>query len=307
VKIGVVGAGAIGLTLAAGLSRANDVLVLAHRPEAAELLNESGIVVEREGAAQTVRIRASVDPLDQAGREAVILAVKSPATADALLPLRGVLGADALIASVQNGIGNVAAARTALPTARIVAGSTTQGATRLGDNRVRQVNDGTTTFGNDTAGSPSSADLAAAFAEAGLDARVADDIETVLWRKLVANAAINTPCALSRRTNGAVLDDPDLRAVAAALAEETAAVARAEGIDVTDGWAVAEAAARASAANRNSMLQDLDAGRPTEIETIAGVVVSRAAFRGLAVPATTLMLHLVRARQRAAAERRSDS
>jgi 2-dehydropantoate 2-reductase len=306
VRIGIVGAGAIGLTFAAALARANDVIVVARRPAVAELLAREGIAIERDhGVVERVPVRATADPRALGDREAVIVAVKAYATETALVPLQGVLPPNALIASVQNGLGNVETACTALPGTRVIAGSTTQGAIAIADGRVRPVNAGTTIFARDDSAAPSSDDLAAAFAAAGLDARVVDDVDAVLWRKLVVNAAINPVCALASRPNGAVLTDPDLEALGRALAAEAAAVARAEGADTGDGWALVEAAARASAANRNSMLQDLEAGRPTEIEAISGAVVRRAATRGIAVPVTETVLRLVRASERSAAELRS--
>ncbi|HEY0393128.1 MAG TPA: 2-dehydropantoate 2-reductase [Candidatus Elarobacter sp.] len=298
-KIGVVGAGAIGLTLAAGLGAANDVVVLVRRPDVAGVLQRDGLVIERDDAVRRVAVRAASEPRALADCDAVLVAVKAHATADALAPLHGLLAPHALVASVQNGIDNAAAAHTALPDARIVAGSTSQGAMRLGDNRIRPVNDGTTTFGNDASRWPTSGDLAAAFAAAGLDARVVDDIDAVLWRKLVVNAAVNAACALTGRRNGAVVDDDDLRPVARALAEEAAAVARAEGIDIPDAWAVVVAAASSSRANRNSMLEDIAAGRPSEIDQIAGALIRRARAHGIAVPITETLARLVHARERA--------
>jgi 2-dehydropantoate 2-reductase len=305
VKIGIAGAGAIGLTFATALARAHDVIVLTRRASVAELLSRDGVGVMRDAGTEHVPLRATADPRAFADRDAVIVAVKAFATGDALAPLRGVLQPHVLVASVQNGIDYAALARAALPEARIVAGSTTQGAIRLGDGRIQPANRGTTTFGLDDSGSPSSDDLAAAFVSAGLDARVADDIEAVLWRKLILNAAVNPSCALAGRTNGAVATDPDLEAVARGLAGEAAAVARAQGVDAGDPWAAVKAAASASAANRNSMLQDLDAGRPTEIDAISGAIVRRARAHGIPVPLTETVLRLVRARERAAANRES--
>ncbi|HTD35591.1 MAG TPA: 2-dehydropantoate 2-reductase [Candidatus Elarobacter sp.] len=335
-KIGIVGAGAIGLTFAAALARTNEVVVLARRPELAELLARDGITIERAdrnanaksnekanensdtGEIERVRVEASGDPRALADRDALIVAVKAYATADALAPLRAVLPPHTLVASVQNGLGNVEAARTALPEARIVAGSTTQGAIRIADGRVRPMNSGTTLFARAPSGTPigpgaavgrtsapTSDDLAAAFVAAGLDARVVDDVDAILWRKLVVNAAINPACALAARPNGAVVDDPDLEALARALAAEASAVARAEGVAIDRPWEAVAEAARASAANRNSMLQDLEAGRPTEIEAISGEIARRAATRGIAVPVTETVLRLVRGRERSTAEHRS--
>lgn len=295
----MVGAGAIGLALAAGLARAHDVVVLARRPEAAAQLARDGVTVVAEEV-RSVALSASADPRAFADREAVIVAVKSHATRAALAPLHGVLPPGALVVSVQNGLDNDLAARAALPGARFVSGSTSQGAIALGPARVRPIGRGTTTFARDARAAPTSDDLAAAFAAAGLEARVVDDATPLLWRKLVVNAAINLLGALARRTNGDVVTDPDLVPLAQALVAEAAAVAAREGVAIDEPWAMVEAAGRATAANRNSMLQDLDAGRPTEIDAIAGALLRRAAVHSLAVPLTDTMARLIRARERAA-------
>jgi 2-dehydropantoate 2-reductase len=297
-RIGIVGAGAIGLTLGASLARTHDVVVLARRPAVAALLERDGIGIFTGDELRYVPVRATTDPHAFADRDAVLVAVKSYATADALRPLRGVLAPRALIASVQNGIDNVAAAREVLPGARVVAGSTMQGAIAEGDGCVRPINRGVTLFGRSDRDGPASEDLAQAFATAGLQARVVDDVEALLWNKLVMNAAINPVGALTGRSNGEVVSDPDLAPLARALASEAALVATAEGVALGEPWEGIEAAARATAANRNSMLQDLDAGRPTEIDAISGAIVRRARAGAIAVPLTETMLRLVRARER---------
>jgi 2-dehydropantoate 2-reductase len=302
VRIGIVGAGAIGLAFGAALVRAHDVVVLARRSAVAETIARDGLEVDDGGEVRHVAVRVTTDPSAFADRDAVIVAVKTHATADALAPLRGVLLPRALVATVQNGIDNVDAVREALPGARAIAGSTTQGVVSLGDGRVRMVNRGTTTFVRDDTATPTSDELAAAFVAAALDARVAGDVGLLLWRKLVIVAAINPLGALTGSTNGAVVSDPDLVPLARALATEAATVALAEGVDPGDPWAALEAAARATAANRNSMLQDLDAGRPTEIDAISGAILRRARTHGIAVPFTETMLRLVLARERSAGD-----
>ncbi|MEO7039959.1 MAG: 2-dehydropantoate 2-reductase [Candidatus Elarobacter sp.] len=242
--------------------------------------------------------RASVDPRALADCDAVLVAVKSYATASALAPLRGVLRPHALVASVQNGIDNAEIARAALPGVRVVAGSTMQGAVSLGDGRIRPIRRAPTVFARDDTAPPTSDELAAAFRAAGLDASVVDDPAPLLWRKLVVNAALNPVGALARRTNGDVVTDPDLAPLARTLALEAGAVAAASGIDAGDAWATVQAAGRETAANQSSMLQDVDAGRPTEIEAICGAIVRRAGAHGIPVPLTEAMLRLVRARAR---------
>jgi 2-dehydropantoate 2-reductase len=298
-RIGILGGGALGLTFAAALASAHDVVVLVRRRELAERIVGDGIALVDAGETEHVRVEASVEPRALADREALIVAVKAYATRTALAPLRDLVRAETLIVSVQNGLDFEHEAREALPTARLAAGSTTQGAILLGPGRIRAIGSGTTTIAREDRAHPTSDELAAAFADAGVTANVVDDIRPVLWRKLIVNAAINPLGALAARPNGAVASDPDLAALARDLTTEAAAVAAAEGVAVDDPWMLVEGAARATAANRNSMLQDLDAGRPTENEAIGGALLRRAAAHGLSVPTTAAITALVRARERA--------
>jgi 2-dehydropantoate 2-reductase len=98
-----------------------------------------------------------------------------------------------------------------------------------------------------------------------------------VWEKLAVNAGINATTALARVENGALVDGP-AGAVAREAARETARVARAEGVDLADEAAVAavERVASATAVNRSSMLQDVEAGRRTEVDAIAGFVAGHA-------------------------------
>lgn len=298
-KIGIVGAGAIGLSFAAALALTNDVLVLARRHDVAAAIERDGIALAEDEETEFVPVHATADPEAFADRNAILIAVKAHATHDALEPLRDKLAPGALVVSLQNGLDNDLVARHVLPAARVVAATTTRAAILLRRGRIRVTGRGTTTLGRDDAGSPTSDELAAALSGAGLDVHVVDDVRSAIWRKLIVNAAINPLGALSRRRNAAIVDDPDLAAVGRALAAEAAAVAQAEGIAIADPWALVEAAARATAANRNSMLQDLDAGRRTEIDAIGAAIARRADEHGIAVPLTKAIVHLIRARERA--------
>jgi 2-dehydropantoate 2-reductase len=300
VKIAVVGAGALGLTFAAALAPAHDLVVLARRAEVAHALTRDGITVDADGHTAVVPVRATIVPDDLRERDVWLVAVKAYATRDALTPLADALPPNVLVASIQNGIDFAADARAALgPTARLAPGTTMQGATLLGPTHVRAIGRGRTMFARVDPPGTSSDDLAAGFAAAGLPAEIVDDVNARLWRKLLVNAVINPLGALSRRPNGAIVDDDDLRALGRQLADEAAAVAASEGYAIADAWTLVEDAARATAPNRNSMLQDLEAGRRTEIEAISGAIVRRAAVHGIAVPLTETMLRRVRAREAA--------
>jgi len=113
---------------------------------------------------------------------------------------------------------------------------------------------------------------------------VGQDIEARLWGKAVANAAINPLTALWRVTNGELLQTEDRRWLLTRLAEEAANVARTKGIVLPfeDPVGFVESVCRTTAANRSSMLQDVERGRQTEIDSINGIIV--AGGRGLGVP-----------------------
>ncbi len=298
-KFGIVGGGALGLVFAAALTPHHDVTLLVRRSDVAENLRRDGIAAERDGVVTTTPVHATTAATDLAACDVVLVAVKAGATHDALAPLASVLRAGALVVSLQNGIDHVDVARAVLPGARVVAGPTMQGATLIDTRSVRFAGSGETVIARDGLSDPRADDVVAAFLTAGLRARAVDDATAILWDKLVRNCAINPLAALVGRTNGAVASDPELIGVARQLAAEAAAVALAEGVDVGDPWTLVEAAAKATAANRSSMLQDIEAGRTTEIDAISGAVLRRAERRGIPVPATAMIVALVHAKERA--------
>jgi len=124
---------------------------------------------------------------------------------------------------------------------------------------------------------------------------VVGDVRRRLWEKLAVNAAINPVTALARVENGALTEGP-LAGLARTAAVETAAVARAGGVDLADETATDAAAtvARETARNRSSMLQDVTRGRRTEIDAINGYVAKRAAATGQSVPINRTLAGLIR-------------
>jgi 2-dehydropantoate 2-reductase len=201
---------------------------------------------------------------------------------------------------LQNGMGFQQSVRAALGQARVFAAVTTEGAFLQGPLRVRHAGRGLTTLGlYPRAEATAAAALAAELGDGGLEVEAVSDIETALWRKLAVNCAINPLTALHRCPNGALLDDPALHAEFAALCTELERVFAAlghAGIAATLR-AQASAVARATASNRSSMLQDIEAGRRTEIEFITGFLCRTARATGIACPRNEALLAAVRARQ----------
>ena len=126
---------------------------------------------------------------------------------------------------------------------------------------------------------------------------VVDDAQSLVWGKLVVNAAINPLTALLRVPNGELLERSSAREMMRALADEVAQVAKAEGIRLPfpDPAAAAEEVAFKTAGNHSSMLQDVLRGAPTEIDAICGAVTRTAQKHNLQVPANWSCWKLVKA------------
>ncbi|HUS79948.1 MAG TPA: ketopantoate reductase C-terminal domain-containing protein, partial [Armatimonadota bacterium] len=137
------------------------------------------------------------------------------------------------------------------------------------------------------------------FTRADLPCEVTDDVESALWTKAIVNAAINPLTALTGRPNGELLEHDDLRRTLGLVAEEAAAVAHACGVAVPAGIVeVVEGVCRQTAENRSSMLQDVTAGRRTEVDYISGEIARRALAQGMGAPLCTALAALVNDRGR---------
>lgn len=226
----------------------------------------------------------------------VILATKAPQARGAARGAASWIG-DAPVLAIQNGLGVADEVAGALPGSAVVTGVTYQGANVVAEGEVNHVANGPTRLGY--AGRPADAlveAVAALLESAGFPTGVEADVTGAVWGKLVVNAAMNPVAALAGVVNGEVARRPSLRVLVSAIAEEGAAAARAESVELPYGEA-AEAAletARQTAANRCSMLQDMEAGRGTEIEYLNGAIVRTAEAHALEAPANRAIASLVR-------------
>ncbi|MGI0148971.1 MAG: ketopantoate reductase family protein, partial [Thermoplasmata archaeon] len=206
----------------------------------------------------------------------------------------------ATFVTLQNGLGN---AETIAKTAqRVVAGTTTIGVTFVGPGEIRHAGIGETVLGAwayvDEADLVRLRDL---LADAGIVAKVTSDVRTELWSKLVVNASINPLGAIAAVPNGRLVRDKRLLGVLDAVCREAVAVAKAEGahVDTEELRHRTQLVAKRTAANRGSMLQDLDRHRRTEIDAITGSIVRAATRHRILVPLNQALYAVVRARESA--------
>lgn len=279
----VVGAGALGCVLAALLSRHREVHVVARRGTASALDTQGGIRLEGR-AAGLYPVQVHRRPAAPRGA-AILVAVKAYDLEEALAELASRLDPSHLVVVLQNGLGVRTLAERVLgrPVLRAV---TFLAASRLGPGRVVYNAAGRTYLPRDEG-------VLALWRSAGLAATPVDDLARPVWRKLAVNAVINPLSAVLGVPNGALLRSPHL---VEGLVEEMVPVARAAGqrLQVRRTTADILAHIRRTAQNTSSMLQDLEAGRRTEIDWINGALVRVADGAGLAVPRHRQLVEMVR-------------
>jgi 2-dehydropantoate 2-reductase len=286
-KVAIIGPGALGCLLAAKLSLAGEEIWLVdYRVERAELLNHQGLLLKTPANVETVvKVPAKlaeevVGPVDLA-----ILTVKTHQTASAALSLLLLLGPGGLALTLQNGLGNLEEMARVMGPERLLGGASILGVTKLREGEVLLAGLGPTYVGPPPGSRVPPAEVEAV---AG--------IEAVLWEKLLVNVGINPLTALLRVNNGDLLNMPSAWEMAVAAATEALAVARASGINLTvDPEARLREVCTATAANRSSMLQDVLAGRRTEIEALNAQVAVRGASHGIPAPVNHILTQLIRA------------
>jgi len=300
----VFGAGSLGSLLGGLLARAHDVTLVGRDPHVSTV-RASGLRITGEVSATVHPAAVTGLERDAAGSgptnapDLAVVTVKSFDTAGAAWALARV--DPAVVLSLQNGMGNETTLAGGLD-APVLAGTTTFGARLREPGIVACTGVGSVTLGPhggtplaiaDDATLEAAERAGAAFRTADIETEVVADPRPHLWEKLAVNAGINPVTALAGVENGALVDGP-AAGVAARAAVETARVARDHGVDLPDRRAreAVRTVADTTAMNRSSMLVDVAAGRPTEIDAINGYVVDHADRE---VPVNEALVGLIRA------------
>lgn len=290
----VVGTGALASLFAARLTQAGStVTMLGTWQEGLNALRDHGVrLVDSDGNDQKFPVHATDDPRECVGAKYAIVLVKAWQTERAARQLAVCLRKDGLALTIQNGLGNYEMLTRYLRLDRVALGSTTTGATLLGPGLVRPGGEGIISIGQH----PALKELKAALRSANFNVQTVEDPQSLIWGKLVINAAINPLTALLKVPNGELLERPSARLMLGTLAREAAQVAYAENIDLPfdDPVHAAEEVARKTAANHSSMLQDVLRGAPTEIDAICGAIVKTAEKHRLGAPVNWVCWQLVK-------------
>jgi len=280
------------------LARAGAPVTLIGRSEAVGAINRDGLTVDSLRFHERVPVAASTDVGAARDADMVLLSVKTVDTEDAARALAPVIGPNALVVSLQNGVDNVERMRKAGVEACAAVVYVAAEITAPGT--VKHVGRGDLIVGvlprSSPSGSEGLAELAALLTRAGVPCRVADDIEAELWTKMILNCAYNAISALARARYGRIPADPGTREVMRRVIDEAVAVATADGVRLPDRDFVA-ASEQLSAAMPNafsSTAQDVARGKRTEIDSLNGYLARRGAELGVATPVNETLHALVK-------------
>jgi 2-dehydropantoate 2-reductase len=262
-----------------------------------EKLNDEGLMIVRDGESRNVRVQATTDARQIGPVDVLLFFVKCYHTDSAARTAAGLLGPDTVVASLQNGWGNGDVLAAHFPPERIVVGVSYHSGTVVEPAKVAHTAIGMTYAGPYQDEATTGAELLAETLErAGIAVTVLAQVRAEIWKKLALNAAALPTSALTGMTAGALAQHQAVLEVADGLAREAVAVARAAGYDIDERERLDEIhrALNAAGQGKASMLQDVEAGRRTEIDVINGAVVSEAERQAIDTPLNRTMVALIR-------------
>ncbi len=288
----------MGSLFGAYLSRGdNEVTLVDVWREHVKAINKNGLRLVEDGGEKVYKLRAVENTNSLEVQDLVIIFVKSYHTAAALQDSRNILGKDTAVLTLQNGLGNAEIIKEVAGDVAVYAGTTSHGAHVLGPALVRHAGVGETIIGKYGGGNDRRVEeIASAFTRCDLETRASDNIDGIIWGKLLINVGINPVTAICGIPNGAINELKSARQLMEMLVTEAEKVARARGIKIpySDAPAKVEEVARATGKNRSSMLQDMDKGRGTEIDFINGAIVKEGKKAGVPTPYNELVTLLVK-------------
>jgi len=306
-RIAILGVGSVGGVLVGALAETEVGLLCVSKGGTAAALRLGLVIHTPEGAIEMIApdrygvldSEGGPIPEEHLGTcDIAIIAGKAASTPILASLAEEILSPDGLAISIQNGLGHAETLARRIGGARVLGGSTTHSAWRDGDNSVHWSGRGAVEFGrlDGEGGSGVAMEFHDALEEAGLNPKWSSDIHSVIWRKLLINVAINPVCAIAGVRNGALVEVPGLWEQSMESMREAELVARATGVELgdidTEGYL--RKVVLATAENRVSMLQDLMAGRKTEIDALCGEIVAKGEEIGVPTPRNEMLLALVK-------------
>lgn len=291
----IIGAGAIGLYLAAHLSHVTDVVLVARGPRAEQLAAEGFELAGADAGAYRLPVVTLDAKLEIPAEALVIVATKATDLEKLVSPLNAILHPAQPVALVQNGLGVHKFARTYLPQAALVRMTCWVGVALEGARRAVVAGAPLFELGvGDTRSEAAAAALLQLLNAANLRARAGGSVAEVEWRKALLNLAVSGICSVVDERNGAILESPELREVVDDLLAEAIPVAAAEGVALgAEDVERVYTALQNTRENWNAMLQDLRRGAVTEMAFLNAAVDRLARRHGMRAPVNATIARLI--------------
>jgi 2-dehydropantoate 2-reductase len=300
VKIAVVGAGAMGSLFSYFFQRAGYFpCLLDCNGERVDALRREGLTVETPSGEHQVSLSIVTTEANEIGQvDLIVIAVKAYDTELAMKGALPLLGDKTVVLTLQNGLYNIERIARMTGKNRVLGGTTAHGATQLSHTHLRHAGSGETIIGvlqgeqvlqvNEVSG---------LLNQSGVETRITDDINGTIWGKLLVNAAINPLTALTRITNGEIIECSELVDVQRRVVGEVCAVAKKKKVTIhfSDPVVKVKEVCIATASNQSSMLQDILNGKRTEIDFINGAIVAEGTACGVSTPYNQILTRLVKA------------
>jgi len=294
-NIVVLGAGAIGSLFGGLLSKKNNVLLIG-RKQHIRAINKNGLKLIGKTNI-TVKIPAT-DSINKvtSSPDLLILTVKAYDTETAIKEAKSVINSNTIVFSLQNGLGNIDIIEKVVNSKQVIAGITTHGAVFSKPGAISHTGKGTTIVGEMYGEKSERAiTIATLFNEAGIETAVSNDIIKEIWTKAIVNSSINPLTTLFQCNNGYLLKNPILKNIVTKVCSESTTVANAEGFHLPDDDMLQQTdeVIRNTFENYSSMLQSIQKGKKTEIESINGKLVDIGKQYGIKTAMNELLFYVI--------------
>jgi 2-dehydropantoate 2-reductase len=297
-RITIAGAGAMGTLFAARLALAGETVRLIEADASTiETIRAHGVRLTDHSGTYRVMVPISLASESDSMADLLIFFTKGAQTCLAARSCAHLAGPHTLVLTLQNGLGNAEQLASFYDPAQVLLGITNFPSDRVSPGEVLSHGVGEIHLGRLQGGSNNELeDLGRTFSRSGLECHVETDIQVRVWEKVAFNTALNSVCALAGVNVATVAKDPRAMNLVMMVAQEVTTTARACGVqvDFSRVQAAILQAVRHQGMHRPSMLQDIDAGRPTEVDFLSGAVLSRARTVGVGMPATYALDALLR-------------
>ena len=314
-KVAIVGAGAIGGWIGAHLARAGAQVSVLARGGTLAALQQNGLQLHQADELHSVSVKASNDAAALGVQDLVVISVKAPALASVAQQVGPLLGPHTVVLTAMNGVpwwfmqgfGGAWAGRSlasvdpdgaiarAIPAAHIVGGVVHASCSVDAPGVIRHhFGDGLIVGEPSGQATPRVQALHALLQKAGFNATLSPQIQKDIWFKLWGNMTVNPISAITGATSDRLLDDELVRGFMSQVMLEARTIGERIGIPIAQAPEDRHAVTRKLGAFKTSMLQDVQAGKPVELDALVSAVRELGQMTGVATPFTDALLGLSR-------------